>query len=200
MKHEFIFLIGHPGSGKSTFYQLLSPLLRQNGLSSCRVNDRELFWQAVQKDSQQQYHRVNEDGSIDVLDFGLYDIQAQLLSKSLLTSKYKDKLIFIEYTSPSYQRFIDNFDKDLLITSRLILFITSYHVGGSRNRSRSDCTEDLDNRIVPEYYINQCYNQNYCLSDLSKYFYKTFIIHNDKPGIQNLEEYLPKVISFLTHA
>jgi len=199
MVPKLVFLIGHPGSGKSTFYQLISPRLRKIGLSSSRVNDREFFWQAVQKDSQQKFHRLNEDGSIDVLDLGLYDLQSQLLSQALLSSKYEDQLVFIEYTSPSYQRFIDNFDKGLIRKSHLILFVTSFDTGACRNRLRSTSSEDLDNRQVPEYYLQQCYNQNYSLYELGEYFYKTFVIHNDTPGIQKLVEYLPEAISFITY-
>lgn len=197
MKPKFVFLIGNPGAGKSTFYKMLSSKLRQENIISCRINDREFFWKAIHHDVQQKYHRIQEDGLVDVFDLGLYDIQYKLLNQSLISSNYQCHFVFVEFTSPSYQKFIQSFDTDFISKSYLILFLTSFNTGAYRNRLRNIRSEDLDNCQVPESYLSQCYHQDFNLSDLKKYFYKTLTISNDTFNISDLENNLPIAISFL---
>jgi energy-coupling factor transporter ATP-binding protein EcfA2 len=156
-----VFLVGHPGSGKTSLYRNLSGKLARSGQQCHRVSDREFFADAERND----YGR---------------------LGRMLRETEWQCEWLFIELTSSDFLSTTDALGRAWLRTCQLVVVLASLETSIARNRRRLLVSEDMDEYRIPEEYICECFAQSFRLENLPPLFYSAVLIENDGDELEAL--------------
>lgn len=192
-----VFLLGHPGAGKTSLYNHLSAIMVTHGHKVKRINDRDVFRKTLLCDPDHLYHRQNSDGSIDVTHCYFFDLLIVLLKDEIVSQIDNDSWLFVEMTSDNYLRTFTHIGHDLIGTSCLILVHSSVETSLRRNASRCLQSTDLDQTPIPDAYIHHCFDQD-CLP-LPSFFKYALHLDNDSDDIHQLLALSHTAIRFLEH-
>src|SRR5215213_276098 len=86
VKISFIFLIGRPGSGKTTVYRLLQkPIQDEFPLAEIiNLDDFTIIQEIMEDDTEFIKHRRPPDGGFEIIDQTVYDDALRRINKRLL--------------------------------------------------------------------------------------------------------------------
>src|SRR5260370_41551086 len=80
---EKLFILGRPGSGKTTAARHVVKLAQGKGCSALHFNDYDILRAMFQADDEHKMFRPTEHNGFDVLDFSVLDTALQLIDKSV---------------------------------------------------------------------------------------------------------------------
>jgi adenylate kinase family enzyme len=197
-----LFVLGLPGSGKSTIAREIAKNIDDRGLESFRVNDYAILEQMYYDDVERKKFRAADYGGFDVIDLAVIDAaleQLEQFTQNLISYK-PEGVILIEFARNDYRRAFRLFSDAFLQDAYFLYLDTEIETCKKRIRNRINSPSYNDDYYVSEYIFDTYYNNDdgKCLSQILINEYG--IDKQHERGIDNnssLEEALRKITPFI---
>ena len=201
-----VFILGRPGSGKSSIAQQIYLTLQRNGWSVEHLYDykllQERFLQEINDNIPLQRRQFEPRGpeamqGFDVLDPSVLDTVLQDLAAfatrlSNSHSSYENSLLLIEFARKDYWRSLSLFGHALLQNAHIVYIESSFEDCmeriDQRIDSRSEYGHYVSNEIMRQYYLTDDWLDGRCqqhLKSLEKSGVHTYQHHIDNRGSQD---------------
>jgi hypothetical protein len=154
------------------------------GHTSCRLNDRDFFFDLIAKDTDHKFHVIDANGTIKITDTKFFELQFINFGESLQKTEWMEDWVFAEFTSPNYEKNFRLLDKEFLKTCLLIVVEASQEVVLLRNKNRPLHSTDVDIEQIPDYYILECHKQS--LHDIPNLFRELYFVKNESSNVAEL--------------
>src|SRR6266487_5074876 len=100
-----LFILGRPGSGKSSAARIIATIARCRGWNTTHINDYDILKEMAQADTAHKNFRQTEHGGFDVQDFSVLDIALKDVEKRAQhRSLEQDTLVIIEFARDDYSK------------------------------------------------------------------------------------------------
>src|SRR6266581_9014445 len=101
-----LFVLGLPGSGKSTIAREIAKNIDNRGLESIRINDYVILEQMYHDDIECKQFQPADRGGFDVIDLTVIDTALKKLEQSAqyLISYKPERVILIEFARNDYRK------------------------------------------------------------------------------------------------
>jgi nucleoside-triphosphatase THEP1 len=126
-----IFILGRPGSGKSTAIRHIEAYLKKDypGWSVIPFNDYEILQEMFRVEklfpTNRPKFRETEHGGFDVVDFSVLDTVLKELERQVRgRCSTKDELIFIEFARDDYSKALEQFSHTFLQDAHFLFLDT----------------------------------------------------------------------------
>ena len=170
-----VFILGRPGSGKTTAARSISKLAEARGLSALHLNDYDVLKQMFLADTEHRIFRPTAHHGFDVLDFSILDTALQELGNVVERYSVSKDIITIEFARDNYHQALQNFKYELLHDACFLYIDATFETCLRRihNRVALPATEDdhpsLSDELFKIYYRED--HTPYMLSDFSLDFH-----------------------------
>ena len=159
-----VFVLGLPGSGKSTAIRLLDMFARDHRWAFTCLNDYDILYEMFLQDTRGQFSPSRYDG-FDVRDVSVYDTALLELQQKAydLEQTRSYKLIFIEFSRNDYCQALRLFTAPFLQNAFFLFIRASIAVCKYRVQERvkhRQGEEDRDNHFFSEYIFDEYYQQD----------------------------------------
>jgi len=158
-----LFILGLPGSGKSTVARSIATYIKSKGWNHIRFSDHVILQDMFLADSEHKQFKPADYGGFDVLDLSVFDIALQRLEqevkKHILSAK-SDELILIEFARNDYQKAFQQFSQDFLKDAYFLYLDTDIEKCKKRIRRRIAHPSTEDDFFVSDYIFSAYYNQD----------------------------------------
>jgi len=185
---ETVFLLGRPGSGKSTTAGLIQMVAGDHGWLCHSINDYELLKMMCLREEEENidldkrdFIQRELDGCMgfDVKNFKVLDKVLREMRKEVedIRNKYpqnKKTIYTVEFARANYQEALDLFGDELLTEAKLLYLNVDISVCIERNHKRTD--HFISDEIMKTYYL---------YDDWARKMYNLQDIH-DKSEIRNM--------------
>jgi adenylate kinase family enzyme len=168
-----LFVLGRPGSGKSTAVQHCVKVAHQHGWQTVRIKDYEILYDLFRQDTAHQRFRPAPFGAFDVIDFTVLDEVLCTLQDQILQHLYSQakKLVIVEFARDEYQKALETFDASILSLSYFLLVEARIDACIHRIHTRIQQQVRPDNHYVSAEILQTYYcrdNRRYFLEDLAE--------------------------------
>jgi shikimate kinase len=158
-----LFVLGLPGSGKSTVARYIEMLARDGGWFPSRFNDYYILLEMFRADNEGKRFSSTEYGGFDihehiVFDEGLKELEKVVLKRDT-TYDEKNELIIIEFARDDYGRALELLSPAFLQDAFFLFLDTDIPTCIKRIKDRVAHPETEDDHDVSEY-IFESYYQN----------------------------------------
>jgi thymidylate kinase len=109
-----VFVLGRPGSGKSTAARRVKQLLTQKGWIARHINDYEILHRMFLADTQQVRFRPTEHNGFDAIDLTVMDIALQEVEAEACSCLSSVDLVTIEFARDDYREALQQFSASFL--------------------------------------------------------------------------------------
>ncbi len=109
-----VFVLGRPGSGKSTAARRVKQLLTQKGWVAGHINDYEILRRMFLADTQQVRFRPTEHNGFDAIDLTVMDIALQEVEAEARSCLSSVDLVTIEFARNDYREALQQFTAPFL--------------------------------------------------------------------------------------
>lgn len=191
-----IFLLGRPGSGKTTIFKMLKEELISSGLDVeiVKVDDFPILLKIFEEDKEFKRHKPVV-GGFKVIDESVWNEMTEKLVATVEKLQAPRRLIFVEFARKSYANALKNFDKKILENSLAIYVEAPFDVCLERNLKRSGMETDI--HLVPEREMKETYAKD----DHEKIseFFPLIIIENTGDFVDlrsKIKEIVPKILEY----
>ena len=168
-----VFLLGRPGSGKSSVAQLIDMFAKDKGRFTHHIFDykllQELFLQEEAEGIAPEKRKFRPKGpkechGFDVIDFSVLDtvlkMMAEQVRKEKQTSLGRNKLFLIEFARDDYSHALQKFGRNLLEDAHLVYLHADVDSCIDRVRERVDCRLDTYNHFVSDGIMRGYYSKD----------------------------------------
>ena|SRR5579863_739946 len=128
MSPTILFIIGRPGSGKTTAADSISLLTNKEHFSVAKINDYDILSQMLQTDLAHTRFLLTEHGGFDVIDFSVLDEALQEIEQVVKVSKQSYNFVTIEFARDNYRKAIGLFSDDFLKDSYFLYLDASVEI------------------------------------------------------------------------
>ncbi len=170
-----VFVLGLPGSGKSTAARYIEMLARDNGWKTSRFNDYDILFEMFLADQEGNRFSSTEYGGFDVHELIVFDEALKELERVVLKREKapddKNELIIIEFARDDYCRALGLLSPTLLQDAFFLFLDTDIPTCIKRIKDRIAHPQFLDDHHVSEYIFESYYqndNRQYLASVTSK--------------------------------
>lgn len=183
-----IFLLGRPGSGKTTAASYLSMLARDSKFLSLEVNDYAFLQKMCLADTAHRRFCPTDHNGFDVLDFSVLDEALQDLEKEVTRLSDMYHFITIEFARDDYGKALKIFSNPFLKGSYFLYFDTNLETCLERIHTRvahpisEGDHPSLSDDCFREYYgkENNCYIKNHFVREFSLQEQQLVIVKNEE--------------------
>ena len=138
-----LFILGRPGSGKSSAAGIIATIARCRGWNTTHINDYDILKEMAQADTAHKNFRQTEHGGFDVQDFSVLDIALKDVEKRAQhRSLEQDTLVIIEFARDDYSKALKWFSSGFL-QDAYFLFM---------HLDLDTCVQRIQKRITYTYY------------------------------------------------
>src|SRR5206468_9524195 len=109
-----LFILGRPGSGKSTAARHLNYLMRCQAWSVKHFNDYDILLEMFQADTEHKKFRPTPHNGFDATDFTVFDDALKELEKRVQAEVARVNLLTIEFARDDYRMALKQFSADFL--------------------------------------------------------------------------------------
>jgi adenylate kinase family enzyme len=179
-----VFILGRPGSGKSTAARRIANLVQPKGWSPIRISDYDILRDMFQKernslDNEPKNFIPTQYGGFDVIDFSVLDTALKEVHRKAL--KYKEeytsctqKFVLIEFARDDYKKALSFFSPDFLRDAYFLFLDADIDTCIQRVHERTAHPITVDDHFVSDKII-KCYydkdNKPYMTSNLAVDYY-----------------------------
>ncbi len=119
-----VFLLGRPGSGKTTAANYIAMLAEREELSVSAINDYTVLREMIQIEAYHHKFRPTANNGFDVLDFSVLDEALKEVETLAIRQICSHHLITIEFARDDYRKALRNFHPEFLKKSCFLYFNT----------------------------------------------------------------------------
>ncbi len=179
-----VFILGRPGSGKSTAARRIAKLVQHKGWSPVRISDYDILYNMFQREKNSpnielKYFRPTQHNGFDVINFSVLDaalIEAQKKALKHIEdyTSYTQKLILIEFARDDYRTALCLFNPEFLRDAYFLFLDADIDTCIQRVHERTAHPTAADDHFVSDEIIKCYYNKDnkpYMASELSQDYY-----------------------------
>lgn len=157
-----VFLLGRPGSGKTSAFQYFEMLAHDKGRRATRFREYAILYEMFQ-DGRSEFQPA-EHGGFDIRDFSVLNESAQHLEERvqayLRYSAQQDELIFLELARDDYKTAMRCFSADFLQNAYFLFVDASVETCIERIHWRVAHPATTDGHFVSEHILRSYYAQD----------------------------------------
>jgi adenylate kinase family enzyme len=158
-----LFVLGLPGSGKSTVSRHITIYLKDRNWKSTRINDYVILYNMFLDDTDHKRFKPTVHGGFYVLDLQVIDEALKRLEQEVnenISSPIMQKeLILIEFARNDYQRAFQQFSPAFLLDAYFLYLNVDIETCKKRIRERTAQPRTEDDFFVSEDIFNDHYNK-----------------------------------------
>ena len=155
-----VFILGRPGSGKSTSAHYIAKLTESRGWSSIHINDYEILRKMFQADTEHKQFWPTACDGFDVLDFSVLDTALKEVERRVqeYTLSSRNEIILIEFARDDYDSALKQFSRNFLQDSYFLFLDVDINTCLRRvhervaNRTKADDHPSLSDASFRIYY------------------------------------------------
>jgi thymidylate kinase len=117
-----IFILGRPGSGKSTAAQLMNHSFAQRGWSTSHIYDHGILQRMFLEDTDHIRFRPTENNGFDVIDFSVLDIALHEVECQAHACQQTAHFLTVEFARDDYRQSLQQFSPDF-VRNAYVLFL-----------------------------------------------------------------------------
>ena len=156
-----IFLLGRPGSGKSTAARYSYLLSKRRGWSTYHINDYPFLLELFHKDTCHQQFRPSGCGGFDVLDFSVLDQALHVVEREANRYICQEKtLLLLEFARDDYWHALKQFHPHFLQDSYFLVLDADINTCVHRVYERSFHPTYHDDHFISEEMIRSYYQED----------------------------------------
>jgi len=199
-----LFVLGLPGSGKSSVARYISTYAGDRQWSTTHINDYAILYRMFQEDTEGKQFKPAGHGGFDVLDLTVFDTALQRLERQVspyFSSAKSDEIILIEFARNDYQKAFHQFSNPSLLKEAYFLYLgTDVETCKRRIRERIAHPTSQDDHFVSDYIFNAYYNKDNG-QDIPHVLERDFGVDEQRVMVIDntcsLQEASPKINSFI---
>jgi nucleoside-triphosphatase THEP1 len=163
-----LFILGRPGSGKSTAYRHIKQFVKDRyiGWTTSRYNDYDILYEMFKFEklglngSKQKQFSAREYDGFDVNDFRVLDISLKQLEKRVRENiSDKEELIIIEFARQDYCKALSLFSSSFLRDAYFLFINADTKICIQRVKNRVTDPPTPDNHFVSENILTEYYKK-----------------------------------------
>ena len=197
-----LFLLGFPGSGKSTVARFIQKYVGKFGFSASHFSDYPLLQTMFRNDIEGKYFKPAEHGGFDVHDFTKFDPALKELEQSV--KKYKStagstEMILIEFARNDYHWALHQFSDTFVRDAYLLYLDAEIDICKQRILDRIADPATGDDYFVSDYIFEVYYRDNKpimwpaLIAEFEFNQQKVKVINNNGP----LQDVVPQISDFV---
>ncbi len=157
-----LFILGLPGSGKSTVARTAKYVSENWGWKTNHINDYAILQQMYHDDSQRIQFKPSEFGGFDVLDLTVFDTALKKLEQEVncYFSEKSDEIILIEFSRNDYHKAFHQFSQKFLQGAYFLYLAVDIETCKRRIRERIANPTTPDDHFVSDYIFSAYYNRD----------------------------------------
>jgi hypothetical protein len=218
---KIAFLLGRPGTGKSTLAQLIEASAQRKGWVTQHFYDykylRDMFQREIEENVLLEERAFRQKGpeacpGFDVLDFNVLDTGLEQMAEDIRTARSEhptaNKLFLIEFARKEYSRALHIFGYDILNGAHLLYvkLDLEHCIKRVRQRVVENCSGSEFDHFVSEEIMNSYYGgDDWLAGQISEYldYLRSDLVHVSLDEIDNsgtyqeLEEKVEEIVSLL---
>jgi len=154
-----IFILGRPGSGKSSAARRIEKLSRRLGLGVARINDYDILEKLYREDGEGKYFKpTDEYAGFDVTDFSVLDKALEKAGTEAKKATKATSIVVIEFARNNYIEALKRFPPSFLKNSYFLFIDTDVETCIQRIRQRVAFPTTPDDHFVSEQILRQYYS------------------------------------------
>lgn len=157
-----LFVLGLPGSGKSTVARYIAAHLEDKGWKNTRFSDHVILQEMFLSDTEHKQFRAADHGGFDALDLDVFDIALQRLEQKVnqhLLSAKQEEIVLVEFARNDYQGAFQQFSHEFLQDAHFLYLNVNAETCKRRILERIANPSSEDDFFVSEYIFNVYYNK-----------------------------------------
>ena len=139
-----VFVLGRPGSGKSTAARWLRQIPQRHDWSVVHFNDYDILREMFLADIHHEKFHPTEHNGFDAIDFSVFDHALQELEKRVLQVKPSVHMITIEFARDDYREALKNFSPAFLRDAYFLFLDVDLEICLRRVHERVECAVSAD--------------------------------------------------------
>jgi ABC-type dipeptide/oligopeptide/nickel transport system ATPase component len=154
-----VFVLGRPGSGKSTAARYIMQTLRTYDITTAHMDDFTILSEMCETDSEHRLFRPIDHGGFDVLDASVLDLAlAQLETRSVARMAYERiEVAILEFARADYRAALSNFSRAFLQEACFLFVNADVDTCKARIRLRSLHPRGPDDHPVSDEVMDRYY-------------------------------------------
>jgi len=166
---KIIFLLGRPGSGKSSAGRLIEDAALHKGFSVSRVNDYDILYKMYQADTDcQQFSSIERHPGFHVKDPIVLNIASQIIIKEIIETITSYDIIIVELAREDYSYTLQNLGPQLLPLAYFLYFETDIQKCYQRIHDRAKNPKYKDDHFVCSKTLKTYYRKQNFSAELAK--------------------------------
>lgn len=156
-----LFILGLPGSGKSTIARYIVDYIERNypAWSATSLCDYDILYAMFQSDQAQKLFSPREHKGFYVKNTIVYNLALKQLERSIEHTEYPENtLLIIEFARSNYVHAFSNFSQAFLQDVFVLILDVDINIGIKRVRNRIRHPRSSDDHFVPKHTF-EAYNQ-----------------------------------------
>jgi adenylate kinase family enzyme len=159
-----VFLLGRPGSGKSTAARYIHLLSKKYDWSTLHINDYPFLFALFEADIHYQQFQPSGYGGFDVTDFSVLDTVLKTVEhEAEHYLAYAKQFLLLEFARNDYHQALNQFKLEFLQDSYFLFFTTDIDTCIHRVYQRSHHPTFHDDHFISEAMIRSYYHEDYPL-------------------------------------
>ena len=168
-----VFVLGRPGSGKTTAVRHIIELTERRGYPVSRNKDYDILYEMFLTDIRQEVFYPADYGGFIVHDFSVLDIALEKLENKVQAeiASIERGLFIIEFARSDYREALKHFTPDFLKDSYFLFVAAKVEICIQRIHKRVTCSNKLDNHYVSDIIVRGYYgkdNSEYMMHNLAR--------------------------------
>ncbi len=159
-----LFILGRPGSGKSTASYCITGLAWRKGWFVIRISDYKILWEMYQADADhKQFIPTQEYKGFDVLDLSVLDMTLKELERQAQihpSFEAEKGLVIIEFARDDYEKALKQFSPNFLQDAYFLFIEADVETCIQRIYERATRPLTIDDSFVSDYVLRNYYHKD----------------------------------------
>jgi len=164
-----IFVLGRPGSGKSSAARRIAKLARRRNCSTIRVNDYDILQEMFKADVEYKKFRLTDYNGFDVQDFSILDTALEEAEQRARKQMRFADIVVIEFARDNYAVALKRFSRAFLQDAYFLFLDTDTRTCIRRIHNRVINPSTSDDHFVSDKILNFYYHTQEMPDTLTEY-------------------------------
>ncbi len=189
-----VFVLGRPGSGKSTAARYINQLATQQGWSTRHINDYDILKRMFLEDVEHKKFLPTANNGFDAIDLTVLDTALQEVEQLVEATFTQTNLVTIEFARNDYAQALEQFSPDFLQDAYFLFLDVDIDTCLQRVHARVEHSNSIDDHPSFSDDIFRIYYNKDNRLYMSYYLQKEFAIRKPIQLIENIRS-LPHFLS-----